>query len=163
MPRQRCNLRHWMGPTVVKVTAQTPQRRPMSLLKNRMNHFPWGTPLLDLLNNPRTNPPKIPGMASPITIGIGRWIHRSGSDIGCASREDNDDHLGLEEEREDNECDEESDENCVDEDEDNEDGSDEDEDDEDGSDQDEDDEDGIDQDEDDEDGSDEDEDEQSGE
>src|SRR6266446_8008389 len=60
----------------------------------------------------------------------------SGSDIGPASGEDNDDHLGLEEEKEGKECDEESDENGVDQDEDNEDGSDEDEDDEDGSDED---------------------------
>ena len=55
----------------------------------------------------------------------------SGSDIGPASGEDNDDHLGLEEEKEGKECDEESDENGIDEDKDNEDGSDEDKDDED--------------------------------
>ena len=52
----------------------------------------------------------------------------SGSDIGPASGEDNNDHLGLEEEKESKEGDEESDENGVDEDEDDEDGSDEDED-----------------------------------
>jgi len=129
-----------MGPTVIKVTAQTPQHCPMSLLKNRMNHFPQGyTP-------PRSSEQSEDESSENPWNGESDnnrdWEMDpqalSGSDIGPASGEDNNDHLVLEEEKERKEGDEESDENGDDEDEDNEDGSDEDEDDEDGSDEDED-------------------------